>query len=55
MKKMILDLGTTQTIGKVVEAFKMYQREYLCKSEKEADAELAKFIHCHEYVTNNKY
>lgn len=55
MKHIVLDPDTALVMGKVAEAFRMYQREYLCKSERETDEELERFIHCHEYVTNNEY
>lgn len=37
-----------------IEAFVMYQREYMNKDSEEIKAELDKFAHCHQYVVNNK-
>ena len=38
----------------ILEAFKVYQREYLCKNESEIRAEMGKLLHCHELVVNQK-
>ena len=51
MKRTILDLNQTSQIARFAEAFEVYQREYLCKSESEIREEKAKFEHCLEFVT----
>lgn len=49
--KNVIDINTTRTLARFAEAFEVYQREYLCKSESEINEEKAKFEHCLELVT----
>ena len=37
----------------LLEAFKVYLREYLCKNESEIKAEMGKLLHCQELVTDS--
>lgn len=44
---------TNRMANEIIEAFKVYQREYQNKSEKEIKTEIEKLFHCHELVVNN--
>lgn len=51
MKRTIFNINQLSSATIFAQAFEVYQREYLCKSESEIKEEQAKFEHCIQLVT----